>query len=134
LLRREERQLPRERQQLDPVEPELREQRPLLVRERQKQRGRWWVHYLERMPVEGDDQARQPAGARPSHDLREHRPVPAVHAVERADGRYRARHSSATTTRGFSSSPSRSATATRWSSANSATLSPSPFPTDTGRP
>src|SRR5256884_304035 len=134
LLRGETRQARRERHQLDPIEPQRRHELPLLVGEREQTRRRRRIHDLERVRVEGDDQARQPLAACPLHDLRQHRLVPAVHAVERADGGHRARHSSATTTRGFSTSPARSATATSCPSAKSATLPSSPFPAGTGRP
>src|SRR5439155_22484299 len=121
----------REQNELAAIGAERRDELPLLVGEREQARRRRRIHDLERVWVERDDQARQPAGAGPPHDLRQHGLVPAVHPVYRADGGHRARHASATTTRGFSKSPSRSATATRWPSANSATLPSSPFPAET---
>src|SRR5207244_5619081 len=96
--------------------------------------------------------ARQPPGPPPPppppplpdprapHDLREHGLVPAVNPVKRPDGCDRApprptpRHASATTTRGFNASATRSATATSSPLENRATLPPSPFPAITGRP
>src|SRR2546425_5065666 len=96
----------------DPIESERLEQLPFLHGEREQPRRRRRVHDLERGGGGRDDQAGEPLGARPPHDLGEHRLVAAVHAVERADGGYRAAHSSTPTTRGFKTSPSHSAPAT----------------------
>src|SRR5690242_12368879 len=134
----ETRELGREGDHLDPLDPERRDQRPLLVRQREQPRSRGRVHDLERVRIERHQHTRPPGGAPAPHDLAQHRAVPAMDSVERADRRDGAAHGSATTTRGLSWSPTRSATATSRPSANNATLpaspTPAPAPAGNGRP
>src|SRR3989441_9857654 len=87
------------------------------------------------------EQARAPPRLlRAPHDLAQHRLVSAVDPVERPDGRDRGdsapRHCSTTTTRGLSTSSTRSATAPRAPVANNATPPASrlSLPPGTGRP
>src|SRR5574341_312691 len=121
------RQLARERHPLDAVERQPAENGPLLIRRRQQLRCRRRVHDLERMRLERDEQTREPSGSRPAGDLLDHRLVPAVNPVERPDGDDRtARRHPSSTTRGFRTSPTRTATATSAPPWNNATLPPSP--------
>src|SRR5439155_8541902 len=141
LLGTETRELRRERHDLDALDAEPRRQRALLVGQREQPRRGARVHHLERVRVERHEQARAlPRLPGPPHDLAQHGLVPAVDPVERPDGRDGAppppRHCSTTTTRGLSTSPTRSATATSCPLQNSATFPDSrvPSPTGTGRP
>src|SRR5207249_4315101 len=141
LLGSEPRQLRRERHHLDPLDAERRRQHPLLVGQREQPRRGARVHDLERVRVERHEQARAPPRLlRAPHDLAQHRLVSAVDPVERPDGRDRGdsapRHCSTTTTRGLSTSSTRSATATRAPFANKATHPASriSLPAGTGRP
>src|SRR5213594_203800 len=141
LLGSEPRQLRRERHHLDPLDAERCRQHALLVGQREQPRRGARVHDLERVRVEGHEQARAPPRLlRAPHDLAQHRLVSAVDPVERPDGRDRGdsapRHCSTTTTRGLSTSSTRSATATRAPFANKATHPASriSLPAGTGRP
>src|SRR3989449_3981651 len=131
----------RSRHHLDPLDAERRRQHPLLVGQREQPRRGARVHDLERVRVERHEQARAPPRLLCApHDLAQHRLVSAVDPVERPDGRDRGdsapRHCSTTTTRGLSTSSTRSATATRAPFANKAThpASRSSLPAGTGRP
>src|SRR5207249_3613901 len=141
LLGSEPRQLRRERHHLDPLDAERCRQHALLVGQREQPRRGARVHDLERVRVERHEQARAPPRLlRAPHDLAQHRLVSAVDPVERPDGRDRGdsapRHCSTTTTRGLSTSSTRSATATRAPFANKATHPASriSLPAGTGRP
>src|SRR6266850_3719161 len=139
LLGTETRQVRRERHDLDPLDAERRRQHTLLVGQREEPRRGARVHDLERVRVERHEQARAlPRLPGPPHDLAQHGLVPAVDPVERPDGRDAAppRHCSTTTTRGLSTSPMRSATATSCPLQNRATFPVSRVPsaTGTGRP
>src|SRR5436190_11693152 len=137
LLGAEPRQVGREWEHRDAVHARPGEQLSFFVRERQQLRRRRRVDDFERVGLEGHQHALEPPPPRlrPPHDLRQPRLVAAMHAVEGAARPYRpARAHSATTTRGLSRSPTRSATAMRWPFANRATLPSSSFSAGTGRP
>src|SRR2546426_557196 len=121
-------------QQLHPVEPRPRQELPLLVWQREELGRRRRVHDRERVRVERDEDRLEPRAARLPHDFGDDRLVAPMDPVERADGDHGARHGSATTTRGFSTSPTCSATATSSPRANRAPLPPPPSPAGSGRP
>src|SRR2546425_2022286 len=111
-----------------------------LLRQRQQLRRRRWTHHRQRMRVERHKHAGPAARPRPPEHFREDRLMAAVHAIERSQRDDRApralHHSSATTTRGFKTSPTHSATPSNSSSAKRATR-PCASPPDvraSGRP
>ena len=136
-LRVELRHHRRERHHDEPLDALRRHEIFLLRRQRQQLRSRRRIHDRERMRIERHKHARQTSSPGPPRHLREHRLVTAVHAIERAQREDGAAHeSAATTTRGFRSSPTCSATASNSSPENTAIGDPPPASasTGTGRP
>src|SRR3989441_6992103 len=99
-----------------------RDELALLLRQRQQLRRRRWIHDRQRMRVERHEHAGPAARPRPPEHFREDRLMAAVHAIERSQcDDCSLHHSSATTTRGFKTSPTHSATPSNSSSAKRAT-------------
>src|SRR5712664_2273840 len=130
----------RERHQHKPFHSLRRDELSLFLRQRQELRRGRWIHDRQRMRVERDEHAGAAARARPPEHFRKDRLMAAMHTIERSQCDDRALHySSATTTRGFKTSPTHSATPSNSSSANRATRPcapppPPPHVSGSGRP
>ena len=85
-------QIRRERQDRHVVDAAERDDLGLLEPHREERRRGGGVHDLERVRIEGDEQAREAARVRARRDALKHIPVPPVYAIERADGDDRSSH------------------------------------------